>query len=101
MVSKEKNFSEWYNNILDKAENAPQYIDRYVRRPTRPMVTVISTNILWARSKRVSEPIPAKNLGLKYFEKGILKFSGPQPRRMVLGLSLQPLSPACQAQKRV
>src|SRR3989344_3014888 len=65
------------------------------------MVTRISTNILCARSKSVSEPAPTKNFGLKFFEKGILKFSGPQPKRIVLGLSPHPLRPACQAQKRV
>src|SRR3989344_8802800 len=66
-----------------------------------PMVTRISMNILWALSKSVSEPEPAKNFGLKYFEKGILKFPGPQPRKTVLGLSTHPLNPASQAQKRV
>src|SRR3990167_4155986 len=57
--------------------------------------------MLWALSNRVSEPRPTKNLGLKYFENGILKFSGPHPRSMVLGFSVQPFNPAPQAQKRV
>src|SRR3990167_11410757 len=65
------------------------------------MVTRISINMLCALSKRVSEPVPAKNFGLKYFEKGVLKFSGPQPRRTVLGLSTHPLNPSSHAQKRV
>ena len=29
--------------------------------------------------------MPRKNFGLKYLENGILKFSGPQPKIMVLG----------------
>src|SRR3989344_8972674 len=74
---------------------------RYAKNPKSPMVTKTSTNILWARSKRVSKPDPLKNCGLKYLENGILKFSGPQPKITLSELSLHPFSPACQAQIRV
>ena len=76
-------------------------IERYASKPIRPVVTNVSTNMLWARSKRVSDPGPLKNFGLKYLENGTLKFSGPQPTSIVFGPSLQPFKPACQAQNRV
>src|SRR3989344_7068537 len=74
---------------------------RYAKNPKSPMVTKTSTNILWARSNSVSEPAPLNNQGLKYLENGMLKFSGPQPKITLSGLSLHPFSPACQAQIRV
>src|SRR3989344_766563 len=87
---------------LDQSDlNNDANIPIYAKNPRRPIVIRISINMLWARSKNVSDPGPLKNLGLKFMEKGILKFSGPQPKSIVLGLSSQAFNPASHAQNLV